>query len=439
MADVGINRVSRRDFLRAGLVFGAGAAGLAAGYAAVPDVFTRAVYAAKKDGRSNDRVLVMVQLAGGNDGLQTVIPLQDGAYRDLRPRLSKAADAAMPIDEKFGLNKQLSGIKSLWDQGKVAIVQGVGYDRPSGSHFDSIRVWETGDPARRQVEGWLGKTIAKNYDSAGHPLVGCACGATGIPGALRDLQATLTVINAQQSFKFLGGDEMERAAGALYTGTPGIYGALFDTSVATARDTVAQLRTAASKYVPKAKYTDNVRLPISSKNQLAAALQLAAELIVTGTGAKILHVTLGGFDTHYTQEARHEGLLAYLDSAVSAFYEDVSAYGMADRVMVATWSEFGRRPRENASTGTDHGTAAPLMLIGDPVKGGLYGEAPSLKDLDRAGNQKHTVDFRSVYQEILGSHLGVDPREVLDQSFERLAFTRAPVSSKSSPMLAAAG
>ena len=437
--EIGINKVSRRDFLRAGLVFGAGAAGLAAGYAAVPDVFTRAVYAAKKDGRSNDRVLVMIQLAGGNDGLQTVIPLKDPAYRDLRPRLSRAADAALPIGTgEFGLNKQLAGIKSLYDQGKVAIVQGVGYDKPSGSHFDSIRVWETGDPSRRQVEGWLGKTIAKNYDSAGHPLVGCACGATGIPGVLRDLEATLTVINGAQNFKFLGGDEMEKAAGALYTGTPGIYGALFDTSVATARDTVAQLRTAASKYVPKAKYNDNVRLPISSKNQLAAALQLAAELIVTGTGAKILHVTLGGFDTHFTQEARHEGLLAYLDSAVSAFYQDISAYGMSDRVMVATWSEFGRRARENASAGTDHGAAAPVMLIGDPVKGGLYGAEPSLRDLDRGGNQKHAVDFRSVYQEILESHLGVDPREVLTESFERLAVVRTPVSRQTSPMLIAA-
>lgn len=438
--DVGINRVSRRDFLRAGLVFGAGAAGLAAGYAAVPDVFTRAVYAAKKDGRSNDRVLVMIQLAGGNDGLQTVIPLKDPTYRDLRPRLSRAAEGALPIGEEFGLNAKLPGIKALYDQGKVAIVQGVGYERPSGSHFDSIRVWETGDPTRRQIEGWLGKTIAKNYDSAGHPLVGCACGATGVPGVLRDLQATLTVINGQQNFKFLGGDEMERAAGALYTGTPGIYGALFDTSVATARDTVAQLKTAASKYVPKAKYNDNVRLPISSKNQLAAALQLAAELIVTGTGAKILHVTLGGFDTHFTQEARHEGLLTYLDSAVSAFYEDLSAYGMSDRVMVATWSEFGRRPRENASAGTDHGSAAPVILIGDPVKGGLYGQEPSLKELDRNGNQKHTVDFRSVYQEILEAHLGVDPREVLTESFARLAFVKSPVSLRSAPMvLAAAG
>ncbi len=435
---VGINTVSRRDFLRAGLVFGAGATGLAAGYAAVPDVFTRAVYAAKKDGRSNDRVLVMVQLAGGNDGLQTVIPLQDSTYRDLRPRLSKAADEALPMDKKLGLNKQLTGIKSLWDQGKVAVVQGVGYPDPSQSHFDSIRVWETGDPTRRQVDGWLGRTIVQNYDSAGHPLVGCACGATGIPGALRDLQATLTVINGQQSFKFMGGDEMERAAGALYTGTPGIYGALFDTAVATARDTVAQLKTSAAKYVPKAKYTDNVRLAISSKNQLAAALQLASELIVTGTGAKILHVTLGGFDTHYTQEARHDSLLAYLDSAVSAFYEDLNAYGMADRVMIATWSEFGRRPKENASAGTDHGTAAPVFLIGDTVKGGLYGEAPRLDALDRGGNPKYAVDFRSVYQEVLESHLAVDPREVLDQTFDKISFVRTPLARQASPALFAA-
>ena len=438
MSDVGINKVSRRDFLRAGLVFGAGATGLAAGYAAVPDVFTRAVYAAKKDGRSNDRVLVMIQLAGGNDGLQTVIPLQDPTYRDLRPRLGKAADEALAIDKGFGLNKQLTGIKALWDQGKVAVVQGVGYPRPSQSHFDSIRVWETGDPTRRQVDGWLGRTIVQNYDSAGHPLVGCACGATGIPGALRDLQATLTVINAQNSFKFQGGDEMERAAGALYTSTPGIYGALFDTAVATARDTVAQLRTAATKYAPKAKYNDNVRLPISSKNQLGAALQLAAELIVSGTGAKILHVTLGGFDTHYTQESRHDGLLAYLDSAVSAFYDDLSAYGMSDRVMIATWSEFGRRPRENASAGTDHGTTAPVFLIGDPVKGGLYGEAPRLSDLDRSGNPKYTVDFRSVYQEILESHLAVDPREVLDQGFEKISLVRHALARSTAPALFAA-
>src|SRR5437867_505946 len=425
--DAGIGSLSRRDFMKAGLVFGAGAAGLAAGYAAVPDVFARAVYDAKQAGVANDRVLVMLQLAGGNDGLQTVIPHQDSRLRDLRPQLSKVAETALPIDNGLALNENLKGIKALYDQGRVAIVQGVGYAKPSFSHFDSIRVWETGDPARRAQDGWLGKTIAQNYDSAGHPLVGCACGATDVPGALRDLQATLTVVNSQKTFSFAGGDQMEQAMGALYQGTPGIYGALFDTAMATARDTVAQLRTAGRNYVPAAKYSDDARLVYSSKNQLGAALQLAAELIIAGTGAKILHVTLGGFDTHYTQLNRQNDLLAYVDQAVSAFYADLSAHGMSDRVLVATWSEFGRRPKENLSAGTDHGTAAPVFLIGDPVKGGLYGEAPSLADLDQGGNLKYAVDFRSVYQENLASHLRVDATQVLGASFDRVPAVKVPV------------
>ena len=426
LQNVGIDKISRRDFLQKGLIFGAGARGLAAGYAAVPDVFAKAIYSAKGAGVTNDRVLVMIQLGGGNDGLQTVIPIGSSKFRDLRPTLGKEADAALQIDKDHGLHQNLKGIKSLYDQGKVAIVEGVGYPAPSFSHFDSIRVWETGDPTRRQQNGWLGKTIEKNYDSAGHPLVGCATGTTAVPGALRDLQATLTVINDQASFKFQGNaDNVDRVMGTLYTGTPGIYGALFDTAMSTVRDTVAQLKTSAKSYVPKSSYSDNQKLVFSSKNQLAAALQLASELIVTGTGVKVLHVTLGGFDTHYTEQNRHADLMAYLDAAVSAFHADLTAYGMADRVIVATWSEFGRRPLENASGGTDHGTSAPVMLIGDPIKGGLYGEAPNLTRLDTSQNLSYQVDFRSVYQEILTSHLGVDGKDVLGDSFDRLPFIRS--------------
>ena len=425
--EIGINRLDRRAFLRSGLVFGAGASGLAAGYAAVPDAFARAVYAAKSGGVQNDRVLVMIQLAGGNDGLRTVVPLQDPALHDLRPKLAgMSVPNALPITTDFGLNQNLKGVKSLWDQGKVAIVDGVGYSSPSFSHFESIRIWETGDPTRRQVDGWLGRTLAKNYDSSGHPLTGCACGATDVPGALRDLEATLTVIANQKTFGFTGGTEVEAAVGALYKGTPGIYGALFDTAIATAQESIGALRTATAAYRPGADYSDNQQLVYSSKNQLAAALQLAAELISTGTGVKLLHVTLGGFDTHYTELNRHDDLMGYLDSAVSAFYQDLAAHGVADRVLIATWSEFGRRPRENASGGTDHGSAAPVVLIGDPVKGGVYGQAPSLTDLDSTSNLKYTVDFRSVYQEILGGHLGADPREILGASFDKLGFIRAP-------------
>jgi len=427
---VGINQLKRRDFLRAGLVFGAGATGLAAGYAAVPDAFARAVYAAKQEGITNDNVLVMIQLAGGNDGLRTLVPLADPKLHDLRPQLAGSMVAkAIPLNDRYGLNHNLPGVKGLWDAGKVAIVQGVGYPNPTFSHFESIRVWETGDPTRRQVDGWLGRTLAQSYDSNGHPLTGCACGATDVPGALRDLQATMTVIQDQKTFGFTGGTEVEAAVGALYKGTPGIYGALFDTAIATATETVAVLRTSSSNYQPMADYSDNVKLVYSSKNQLAAALQLAAELIVTGTGVKLLHVTLGGFDTHYTELNRHDDLMAYLDSAVSAFYKDLAAHGKADKVLIATWSEFGRRPAENASGGTDHGAAAPLLLIGDPVKGGLFGAEPSLTDLDATGNLRYAVDFRSVYQEILSGHLGADPKEILGASFDQVPFLRAPVTA----------
>ena len=428
--EIGINQLKRRDFLQAGLVFGAGAAGLAAGYASVPDAFARAVYAAKSNGITNNNVLVMIQLAGGNDGLRTVIPLQEPTLHDLRPKLAAlSVDQALPLGGDFGLNQNLKGIKALWDQGRVAIVQGVGYPNPTFSHFESIRIWETGDPTRRQIDGWLGRTLAQNYDSFGHPLTGCACGSTDVPGALRDLQATLTVINNQKAFGFTGGSEIEAAVGALYKGTPGIYGALFDTAMATARDSIATLRTSQASYQAKADYSDTQRLIYSSKNQLAAALQLASELIVTGTGVKLLHVTLGGFDTHYTELNRHDDLMSYVDSAVSAFYKDLSAYGKADNVLIATWSEFGRRPRENASGGTDHGAAAPLILIGNPLKGGMYGKAPSLTDLDGTNNLKYQVDFRSVYQEILGGHLGADPKEILGAAFDKLGFIKNPVGS----------
>src|SRR5260221_5779289 len=423
MQNIGIDKISRRDFLGKGLVFGAGARGLAAGYAAVPDVFAKAVYSAKGAGVTNDRILVMIQLGGGNDGLQTVIPIGDPKFRDLRPTLGKEADAALAIDKNVGLHQNLKGIKALYDQGKVAVVQGVGYPTPSFSHFDSIRVWETGDPTRRQQDGWLGKTIEKNYDSAGHPLVGCATGTTSTPGMLRDLQATLTVINDQASFKFQGNsDNVDKVMGTRYTSTPGNYVTLFDTAMSTVRDTVAHLKTSAAKYVPKATYSDNQRLGFSSKNQLPARLQLASRPILSGTGVKVLHVTLGGFHTHYTEQARHGDLMAYLDSAVSAFHADLTAYGMADRVLIATWSQVWRPPQENASGRTHHGSAAPVFLIGDPVKGGLLGQAPRLDQLDRGGNPKYAVDFRSVYQEILETHLAVDPREVLDQTFEKIAL-----------------
>jgi len=368
---------------------------------------------------------VMIQLAGGNDSLRTVIPIADPKLHDLRPILAAASvPAALPLTTSVGLNQNMPGIKALWDQGKVAIVQGVGYPNPSFSHFESIRVWETGDPTMRQVEGWLGRTLTQNYDSMGHPLTACACGTTNVPGTLRDLHATVSVIDNSRTFGFQGGSKVETVAGTVWKGTPGIYGALFDTAISTVEQSIASVKNAVSRQ-SSVKYSDNARLVYPSKTELGAALQLAASLITSGSGVKLLHVTLGGFDTHQTELQRHNDLMGYLDQSVSAFYQDLSVHGMADKVLVATWSEFSRRPQENASGGTDHGAAAAMLLIGNPVQGGLYGQAPSLVKLDDTGNLRYTVDFRSIYQEILDVHLGADAGEILGGTFDRVRFLKA--------------
>jgi uncharacterized protein (DUF1501 family) len=234
----------------------------------------------------------------------------------------------------------------------------------------------------------------------------------------------VSVIDNYRTFGFQGGTKVESAAGALYKGTPGIYGALFDTAIATAQQSIASVKNATSGR-PTTTITDKVKLVYPSKNELGAALQLAASLITSGSGAKLLHVTLGGFDTHQTELNRHNDLMGYLDQSVAAFYQDLDQHGMADKVLIATWSEFSRRPQENASGGTDHGAASAVLLMGNPVQGGFYGQAPSLANLDSGGNLKYNVDFRSVYQEILNTHLGADAKQILGAAFDRIPFLKA--------------
>ncbi len=406
--------VTRRDFLTSSLL--PVAAGLA-----VPAAFARGAYAAAADRSQNDRVLVILQLGGGNDGLNTLVPYNDGNYYSARPKIGIKPQTVLKLNERIGLNPSLKGIKALWDQGKVAIVEGVGYPNPSYSHFQSIRVWEFADPSMANVEGWLGEYLAKNYDPQGHPLAACALGQASVPAELRGPTSSVTVVQSAKGFQVQGGPARADTAQKLYTQAPPPYGVLFDTAMSSANAAIQALSRAQSRYQPAAVYDQKQKLVYAAKNNLAQSLELASELITTDVGVKVVHVTLGGFDTHTIEEKRHDDLLAAVDQAVSAFFADLTARGHADRVVMMSWSEFGRRVKENASLGTDHGAAAPMFVIGNLVKGGLYGEPANLSNLDN-GNLRYTTDFRSVYRTVLENFLGADAGAVLKAQVPSLRF-----------------
>ncbi len=408
--------VTRRDFLAAGLVS-------AASGVIVPPILAKGVFAAGIDGIHNNRVLVVLQLAGGNDGLNTVVPYADPAYATARPSVGVRPENVLHIDGNVGLNPALKGLKSLYDGGQVAIVQGVGYDKPTYSHFENLYVWEYADPARAQTDGWLGKLLGGQLDSQGHPLAGCALGEVSTPPELRAAKATVSVIESIQAYTVRGGSARAAATPSLYRATPGIYGALFDQALSTAESGMKTLSTGAASYKPAAQYTAQGTTPAA--NSLGAALQLTAQMIVTEPSVKICHVVISGFDTHQDETNRQTALLAEVDTAVSAFMQDLNAHGQADRVVMMSWSEFGRRIGENGSQGTDHGAAAPLFIVGKPVKGGLYGEQPSLTSTIDGGNLKYTVDFRSVYQTLIRDWLQGDPTAVLGASYPELPVINA--------------
>ncbi|MDQ6846586.1 MAG: DUF1501 domain-containing protein [Candidatus Dormibacteraeota bacterium] len=408
--------VTRRDFLAAGLV--STASGVI-----VPPILAKGVFAAGLDGIHNNRVLVVLQLAGGNDGLNTVVPYADPAYATARPTVGIKPDSVLHLDSNVGLNPVLKGLKSLYDGGQVAIVQGVGYDKPTYSHFENLYVWEYADPARAQTDGWLGKLLGAQMDSQGHPLAGCALGEVSTPPELRASKATISVIQSVQGYTVRGGAARAALAPTLYRNTPGIYGALFDQALSTAESGMKTLASGAATYTPAVQYVAQGTTPAASS--LASALQLTAQMIVTEPSVKICHVVISGFDTHQDEAARQTALLAEVDAAVSAFMQDLGAHGQADRVVLMTWSEFGRRIGENGSQGTDHGAAAPLFIVGKPVKGGLYGEQPSLTSTIDGGNLKYTVDFRSVYQTLIRDWLQGDPKAVLGASYPELPVINA--------------
>jgi uncharacterized protein (DUF1501 family) len=392
--------MNRRRFLIASA--GVGAAGLVSTAVAVnwPDLIRAAQDRPLADGAG---VLVIVSLYGGNDGINTLIPYADNAYHDARPELAYAPGDVLRLDDQLGLNPAMKGLAQLWNQRKLAIVRGVGYPQPDHSHFRSMDIWQTASPAEPVSTGWIGRWLDATGDD---PLRAVNIGAVLPPLAV---------------------GEKHTAAALSPGGAPG-KAEQFD-SIMTAlgnddpNDTPAMA--AVCKAYRAARTTDttfaSVKPDAKDHNSLATQLSMVAAAVKARVPTRVYTLQLGGFDTHANERGTQQRLLQTFDQAVAPFLQEMAGDRYGRNVVLMAYSEFGRRVRANASQGTDHGTAGPVFVAGTPVKGGFYGEEPSLTDLDN-GDLKFTIDFRDVYYELLTQTVGTDPTPSVGAARTRLAF-----------------
>lgn len=403
---------SRRDFLKTTI-------GALAVAPIAPHLLLNARLAARTASTGTAPILVVIQLAGGNDGLNAIVPYGSGLYYQDRPNIAVPAKSVLPIDNMVGFNPNLKGIKALFDQGKVAVVQGAGYPNPNRSHFQGTAIWETADPTLQQRTGWLGRYLDAELSGTNNPLAAVSLGAT-TPMTLLSQTASVTSIENVPSYRFqvsrLEGPSVLKAFDSMVgqgDSTEAPYINLMRSAGRDAQQGVQDLAALSTKYKTSVAYP---------KNALGTQLQLVAQLIAADLGTRIFHVSLGGFDDHAAEVYTHARLMTDLGDSVNAFMQDLAAQGKADQVLTMTFSEFGRRVKENAGRGTDHGTAAPMFVIGNRVKGGLLGADPVLNALDTNGDLVYAVDFRSVYGTILDKWMNASASQLLGGSFETLPF-----------------
>ncbi|HWN84402.1 MAG TPA: DUF1501 domain-containing protein [Vicinamibacterales bacterium] len=394
---------SRRDFLARGLY----GIGLGAGLPLFLDRTSAALTAQALQGTSveahPDRILVVLELSGGNDGLNTVVPYADPAYHKARPRIGIAAEDVLKVHDGFGFHPSLVGFERLFKDGKMAVVHGCGYDHTSLSHFSSMSYWHTGVPNAGEPLGWLGRLADDRLDPSTRNLIVNL--GTSQSLAVRSGKHSPLVFDDPARFRRDGTDEQKRVmAGLAGPGATASANATLDFLGATARNAADS-----SDFVRQASAAYRTPVDYGIGNAFGGGLQRVAALIAAGMKTRIYYVVYQGnaFDTHVQQGDVHSRLLMYTADAVRAFIDDVARLGRADDVSVLMFTEFGRRVEENGSLGTDHGTATPMFLFGKQVKGGFYGQPPSLTDL-ADGNLKMTTDFRRVYATAIKEWLGYD-------------------------------
>jgi uncharacterized protein (DUF1501 family) len=402
--------LTRRQFVVGGCAAGAGgAAALAVSQHPWARLAGRpSQTAAVTDGKG---ILVLVTLYGGNDGLNTVIPYTDGHYLGGRPNLGFKPDQVLPLADGMALHPNLKGLKGLWDAKQLAIVRGVGYPNPVRSHFRSMDIWQSGSPDPSVQSGWLGRWL----DATGtDPMRALSVGST-LPRLLAgDKQAGSAVTGGAMTSP--GGARLAMALAAL--DAPGQDRAGLAARVATEGSDLLKVQHTLADLLGGSPHPN----PQGTAGALAAQLDVVAQLIKAGSPTHVYQVSMGGFDNHSHEKAIHSRLMTELDDAIIGFFKALPSDSKATGVVLMTYSEFGRRVAENASGGTDHGTAAPLFVVGPRVKGGrFYGDQPSLTALDQ-GDLHFTTDFRSVYATVLAGAVGVDPAVTLGRGFPPLAF-----------------
>ncbi len=404
-----LNRpLTRRGFVTKGMaVVGLGTV--------LPAAFVRSAFAESLPSgvTSKRRVLVVVQLGGGNDGLNTVIPYSEGKYYDARPRLAVSAESVLQLNDQVGLHPSMVSMKGLFDQGKLAVIQGVGYPNPNRSHFRSMEIWHTASMTENAPTGWLGRLL-----DATHHEQKALWKAANIGSEIPQSRATRkTFVPSRASVQSFGlretGARRTTDGVRLYAAQAAMGGALalLSQTGTDAYESTLQLKGKTASYKPMATYPGNA---------LGTALKTSAQLISSNLGTGVCYVTTGGFDTHVGQPGAQTGLLKAVSDAVAAFQDDLAAQGMEKDVMTLIWTEFGRRVKENGSSGTDHGTAGPVFVVGGGINGGLFGETPSVRNLDDNGDLKFSTDFRSVYSTLLSRWFQTNPKDVLPENYPEI-------------------
>ncbi len=398
-------QTTRRRFLRS-----AGASAAVLSFNGLSPRFLQAAASAVQ----NERILVVVELAGGNDGLNTVVPFAEENYQRMRPSLALPSTNLIRIAEGIGFHPALRGFADLLDAGRLAVIQGVGYDNPNRSHFESMDIWHTCQRKQEtRIDGWLGRCLEQTSAVDGGDPAGIHLGAEKQPMALMSRSVRVPSIRSLEQFRLEGtaNQQFRDAVQELTSARRTVDNDLLDfvqSSTSSAIAASERIEASGKSYAAATTY------PATA---LAEKLKTVGRLISSGLSTSIYYVQLDGFDTHSQQADAHTGLLRQLSDAVTAFVTDMIEQGHADRVLLMCFSEFGRRVAENASAGTDHGTAGPMFMAGNKVIAGLTGPHPQLNDLVD-GDLRHHTDFRQVYATVLEQWLGCDSEKVLKGRYE---------------------